>query len=175
MAGAIDNPWEDPNWLANLPTDRKPRTQKPRQPKTDPKLIFRFQEAHAKYTQAKFPQAFAACYNAPKMPKIHTANGLTQAIVKFLLWSGHRATRISSAGRMIAGKYIPGATRKGAADISATIRGRSVQIEVKVGNDRPSEYQLREQELERKAGGVYIFIKTFEEFILWYDQYLVSL
>ncbi len=31
-------------------------------------------------------------------------------------------------------------------------------------------YLLREQELERKAGGVYEFVKTFEEFLKIYDS-----
>ena len=117
------------------------------------------------------------------VPDIRKANGLTQFVVNFLTWSGHRATRISSAGRLIDApqkqqsgislmtkKFIPGPTRKGSADVSATIRGRSVMIEIKVGRDRPSEHQLREQELERKAGGVYEFISTPEEFFNLYDS-----
>lgn len=117
------------------------------------------------------------------MPDVRKANGLTQFVVNFLTWSGHRATRISSAGRLIDApqkqqsgislmtkKFIPGPTRKGSADVSATIRGRSVMIEIKVGRDRPSEHQLREQELERKAGGVYEFISTPEEFFNLYDS-----
>jgi len=108
------------------------------------------------------------------MPDVRKANGLTQAIVKFLLWNGHRATRISSSGRMIKGKYIPGATRRGASDISATIFGKSVQLEIKIGADKPSEYQLREQELERKAGGVYEFIHNFDQFLTWYDNFIIN-
>jgi hypothetical protein len=103
------------------------------------------------------------------MPDCSKANGLTQAIVKFILWNGYRATRVSSSGRIVNGKYIPGATRKGAADISATIKGRSIMFEIKIGNDKPSPEQLREQELEIKAGGAYYFVKTFEEFLNIYD------
>lgn len=127
-------------------------------------------------------------YFKPAMPDTRTANGLTQAVVKFLQWNGHRATRISSSGRIIkaperqasgtvlqTAKYIPGQTRKGTADISATIKGRSVMLEIKVGSDRPSEYQLREQQIERKAGGVYEFIHSFEEFLMWYDKFILTL
>ena len=71
-----------------------------------------------------------------------------------------------------AGKWTYSQTRKGTADISATIKGRSVMIEIKVGRDKASDYQLREQELERKAGGVYEFISNPEQFILWYDLFL---
>jgi len=67
-------------------------------------------------------------------------------------------------------KWLPTAGRKGSADVSATIKGRSVMLEVKVGYDKPSEYQLREQELERKAGGIYEFVSTPEEFLAVYDK-----
>lgn len=144
----------------------------------------RYQQAHRANQDAKYPQGVKDHgYVKTVMPDCNTANGLTRAIVNFLLWNGHRATRINSAGRVIkapqrqasgvslmTAKYIPGATRRGAADISSTIRGRSVMWEVKVGKDRPSEYQLAEQELERKAGGEYYFVHSFEEFLHEYDK-----
>jgi hypothetical protein len=150
---------------------------------------YRYQTAHERDFKLKYPQAYASGnYFLPTMPDVRKANGLTQAIVKFLMWNGHRATRINSAGRIIkqpqrqasgvslmTAKYIPGATRKGAADISATIQGRSVMLEIKIGKDKPSEYQLREQALERAAGGVYEFIHSMEEFFLWYDGFMVTL
>jgi len=149
----------------------------------------RYQQAHEQDFALKYPQAYAGGhYFIPKMPDCRRANGLTMAIVKFLLYSGHRATRIQSAGRIIkapqrqesgislqTAKYIPGTTRKGTADISATVRGRSVMIEIKIGNDQPSEYQLREQQLETKAGGQYWFIHTFEEFLQQYDAFILTL
>ncbi len=131
----------------------------------------RYQQAHEYNFKAEYPQAYAdSKYFAPKMPDCNKANGLTLAIVYFLTWNGHRATRVSSSGRMVKGKWIPGPTRKGAADVSATIQGRSVMLEIKIGADRPRPEQLRERELERKAGGVYEFVKTFEQFLTIYDS-----
>lgn len=144
----------------------------------------RYAAAHEAHFRTEYPSVYAGGhYFTPVMPDVRTANGLTNAIVKFLLWSGHRATRISSAGRVVkqpqrqasgvslmTAKYIPGATRRGQADISATILGRSCQLEIKIGKDRPSEYQLREQALERKAGGCYEFVRTWEEFLILYDK-----
>ncbi len=72
-------------------------------------------------------------------------------------------------------KFIKSANRKGTADIGATIKGRSVKIEIKTGADKPSEYQLNEQIREQRAGGVYIFISTFDSFILWYDTFINSI
>lgn len=144
----------------------------------------RYQQAHRRNQDINYPASVKDHgYVKTVMPDCRKANGLTQAIVKFLMWSGYRATRINSAGRIIkapqrqasgvslmTAKYIPGATRRGAADVSSTIRGRSVMWEVKVGKDRPSEYQLHEQELERKAGGEYFFVHSFEEFLTYYDS-----
>jgi hypothetical protein len=73
-------------------------------------------------------------------------------------------------GRQINGKFIPSATRKGTADISATIKGRSVMIEIKVGKDKPRPEQLAEQQKERHAGGIYEFVSTPDEFFLLFDK-----
>jgi len=135
----------------------------------------RFNAAHLQWFKVEYPSAFTSgFYVSPVYPQVAKSNGLTQFIVKFLTWSGHRATRVNVSGRMVKGKYIPSSTRKGSADISATVRGKSVMIEIKVGKDKPRPEQLREQELERKAGGCYEFISTPEQFLELYDN-LVAL
>ena len=148
----------------------------------------RYNAAHKYNFERAYPKAFKdGHYAPPPYPKVNTANGLTKFICQFLMWHEHRATRINSTGRLIDGlekqpsgailttkKWIPGTTRKGSADISATIKGRSVQIEIKIGKDRASEYQLREQALERKAGGIYEFCSSPEDFFIIYD-YVMSL
>jgi hypothetical protein len=132
----------------------------------------RYRAAHRLHFARKYPMAMSTGYFTANMPNVNKANGLTTFILNFLEWSGHRATRISSAGRVVNGRYIPGTTRKGTADISATIKGRSVMIEIKVGRDRPSEYQLAEQARERAAGGIYEFISTPEQFFELYETLL---
>jgi hypothetical protein len=47
-------------------------------------------------------------------------------------------------------------------------------IEIKVGRDKPRPDQLTEQIRERKAGGIYEFIGTPEQFFELYDK-IVSL
>jgi hypothetical protein len=135
----------------------------------------RYLEAHQLNFSKKYPAAFKDGYYVPcKMPKVDTANGLTTYIINYLTWMGYRATRINVSGRQINGKWIPSSTRKGAADISATIRGKSVMMEIKCGRDKPSPEQLQEQERERQAGGIYEFIHTPDEFLQLYDT-LVNL
>lgn len=144
----------------------------------------RYNDAHKEWFAVKYFAAYRdGFYAPPVMPKIKTANGLTKFICNFLMWNKWRATRVNVQGRLVDGlqrqpsgtvlttkKWIPSTTRRGTADISATIAGRSVMIEIKVGNDKPSEYQLAEQRLERAAGGIYEFVSTPEQFFELYDK-----
>jgi len=146
----------------------------------------RYQAAHEEWFKIKYPNAYKdGFYLEPKIPKVNESNGLTTFICNYLSWRDHRATRINVSGRLVEGKekqasgvtlgvkkWIKSSTRKGTADISATIKGRSVMIEIKVGKDKPREDQLLEQARERKAGGVYEFIKTPDEFFSLYDLVL---
>jgi hypothetical protein len=70
------------------------------------------------------------------------------------------------------GKWTKGTGTKGSADISATINGRSVKIEIKYGKDRQSEAQIRYQEMIEKAGGTYLIVKSFDDFIQWFDLFI---
>jgi len=118
-----------------------------------------------------------------------TANGLTKCIVHWLNLNGWQAERISTTGRYIdnskivtdvlgnrkkigSGKYIKGSGTNGSADISATIKGRSIKIEVKIGKDRQSEAQKEYQKNIEKAGGIYIIATDFDEFMMWYKAFI---
>jgi hypothetical protein len=133
----------------------------------------RYQSAHENWFAQEYPNSYkSGFYLIPKMPKVETANGLTNFICNYIKWEGYRATRINVSGRQIKGKWIPSSTRKGTADISATLKGKSVMIEIKVGRDKPRPEQLEEQERERKAGGIYEFVGTTEQFFELYDKIL---
>ena len=139
----------------------------------------------------KYPNVPYHCVPSPKYSD-KTANGLTKCITDFLKLSGWQAERISSMGRMIDKRtintdclgrqrtigslhYIKGTSTNGTADISATIKGRSVKIEVKIGADRQSEAQKKYESDVNKAGGVYVIAKDFDMFIEWYNNYIQSL
>jgi hypothetical protein len=135
----------------------------------------RYNEAHLKHTTERTPSVVVdGHYCNPSIPKVNTANGLTLFICNYINWMGYRATRISTTGRQLGGKWIYGTTRKGTADISATINGKAIMIEIKVGKDRASEHQLKEQAKERAAGGIYEFISTPEQFFELYNKVLNS-
>ena len=114
-----------------------------------------------------------------------TANGLTRAIIDFVKLRGGQAERISTTGRPIDRRqkytdaigmqrvigsieWIKGTGTNGSADISATIAGKSVKIEVKILKDRQSEAQKQYQADIEKAGGIYYIAKDFTSFVEWY-------
>ena len=135
-----------------------------------PEWRIRYNTAHYNYTLQRTPNVIRdGFYTGPTLPKVATANGLTQFICNFINWSGYRATRINTMGRMVGGRWIHSTTRKGSADISATVKGKSLQIEIKVGRDRPRPEQLAEQAKERAAGGIYEFVSTPEQFFAIFD------
>jgi hypothetical protein len=115
------------------------------------------------------------------------ANGLTACIIDFIRLKGGQAERINNTGRMIDRRetftdilghkrtiggyeWIRGTGTNGTADISATVGGRSVKIEVKIGRDRQSPAQIQYQKSIEKAGGLYFLAKDFESFFLWYSK-----
>lgn len=139
----------------------------------------------------KYPEFPVNAYPEPKYTD-KTANGLTKCIIDFINFSGGQAERINTMGRMLdntkvvtdvlgnkkmigSKKYIPSTGTKGSADISATIRGRSVKIEVKIGKDRQSEYQKQYEQSITQAGGVYVIAKDFDGFIEWFNEFIKSL
>jgi hypothetical protein len=115
-----------------------------------------------------------------------TANELQLCIIHFLTFSGHQAERIAVTGRYLdnskvitdvigskrkigSGKWIPGSMQPGSADISATIAGKSVKIEVKM-KDRQSPAQKKYQAQIEKAGGIYLIVRSFDEFLTYYNE-----
>ncbi len=138
----------------------------------------------------KYPSFPDHCIPVPKYSD-KTANGLTKCIKDFLNLSGHQAERISSMGRMIdktqvvtdcigrrktigSMKYIKGTSTNGTADISATIKGRSVKIEVKIGKDRMSQAQYKYKDDILRAGGIYFVATDFDMFMDWYNDFMLN-
>lgn len=123
-----------------------------------------------------------------------TANGLTKAVIDFLRLNNWQAERIAVTGRQVdtrktytdvigrtmqvgSVKWIKGSMQRGAADISATVKGRSVKIEVKCkasGDRYQSEEQKRYQEEVERAGGIYLIVREFDDLYQWYYRFLNS-
>lgn len=95
------------------------------------------------------------------------ANELTKAIVAHIYCNGGFAARINSTGiyKQSEGRFIKSGSRNGMADVNACIKGKHIQIEIKVGSDKPRAAQLQVQKEVEKAGGIYIFVKTFDDYL----------
>lgn len=102
-----------------------------------------------------------------------TANALTRQIIRFIRHNGGQAERIAIMGRpqQKGGRvqWVRSYMTVGTADISATIQGRSVKIEVKIGNDRQSDAQRCYQQDVERAGGIYYIARNFKSFVEWYN------
>ncbi len=126
---------------------------------------------------------------APTKYRDDNANALTKCVIDFLNLSGHMAERINCTGRYMdrsqtfedvtgkvrtigTGQWIPTSGMKGTADISAPINGRSVKIEIKM-KDKQSEVQREYQRRIEAAGGVYLIVRSFAEFMTWYNTFTV--
>lgn len=125
-------------------------------------------------------------YDYMKWPVEKKANGLTQLIVNFLTWKGHHANRINTQGQARVQKiprfnlhtqttqytdkvtYTSSMTKRGTPDIASIVNGKAVMIEVKVGKDKLSEHQLKQQAEIELAGGYYFVARNMTSFYEWY-------
>ncbi len=155
---------------------RKPSYKKPQ--------AVRELEELADIANAKAHPQFAKY--APKAKyRDDSANGLTRCIIDYIRLHGGQAERINTTGVLIDRRrtvtdvlghsrtigsieWRTGGGTIGSADISATINGGSVKIEVKIGRDRQSEAQKAYQKQVEAAGGLYFIAKDFNSFVRWY-------
>jgi hypothetical protein len=120
----------------------------------------------------------------------NTTNGLTKCVIDYITFRGFHAERINSTGavkdnrttstdvlgnvRTIGSvQWIKSNTQTGTADVSATIQGRTVKIEIKckaTGDNQQSEAQKEYQKQIENAGGIYLIVRTFEDFYNWFNR-----
>lgn len=165
----------------------KPTATKPRKPAYKKPQAVKDLEERADIENARRHPHFPAKYLPKSKYRDDTANGLTRCIVDFIRLNGGQAERINTTGiprdtrRTVTDilghtktvgsvEWRPAGGTVGSADISATIRGRSVKIEVKVGRDRQSEAQRQYQTDIEAAGGIYYIAQDFTTFVEWYNS-----
>ena len=151
--------------------------------------IKELKDLYLEENRKKFPSIPEQCRVTPQY-KPKTANGLTRMCIDLLRLSGWQAERISNTGRLIdnskvavdcigrarkigSTQWIKGTGTNGTADVSATIAGRSVKIEVKM-KDRQSEAQRKYQADVERSGGVYIIVRDFGSFLHWYKHFIAD-
>lgn len=139
------------------------------------------------YYQKRYPNVPSFAAPIPKFSD-KTANGLTKCIIEYLTLEGWQAERINTMGRTIDNRkqitdvlgqtktigsttYIPTTGTKGSADISATVKGFSIKIEVKI-NDKQSDNQKKYQESIERSGGQYWLVRSFDQFYERYHNFM---
>lgn len=111
------------------------------------------------------------------------ANDIEKAIERFAKITGFLAERTKTQGRMMDAKYVDtvygrvqtsaakmvtSTSRKGSSDMKLLINGNPIACEIKFKRDKQSEVQSQYQKDYEASGGVYIIVKTFEDFLVWY-------
>lgn len=150
------------------------------------KALKQLQDLHFEAQKTKY-KTIPPAYIPRKKFADATANGLTQCIIQYINLMGGFAERISNTGRQIDNRkivtdvlgqkrilgtvsYIKGTGKNGTADISATYKGLSLKIEVKIGKDKMSAAQSEYKQKTEGAGGIYYIAKDFETFFEWFNQ-----
>lgn len=155
---------------------REKKTEVKRKKITAPLSIYsrqRYLAAHLIWFKQQYPAAYKdELYSPPKILPINSGSRMDTFIVNFLVWSGWSATIVRATGRQVNGKWIPGTTKKGTFDVTATIKGWSVKIETKHSTDTPSPDQLKMQERERRAGAIAEIVYSIDDFFVLYDKIL---
>lgn len=177
--------------MFDFPTPKPRRAKKPYRKPDSVKML----EAMAnEATRKKYPNV---PHLAPRTFRDDKSNDLTKCIMEYIRLTGGQSERISVTGRYIdqskiftntlgqqrkvgTGKWIKPSMTKGSGDVSAVkkitlggkIVGLTVKIEVKIGADKQSEDQKKYQQEVENAGGVYLLVKSFDDFIEKYNSLL---
>ena len=156
---------------------------------TEKEANLRLKELYLSNHRIKFPNIPEACRCTPSAWQGKPSNALTRKIIDFLRLSGHWAERNSNTGfrkdsrktfvdvvgitRTIGSStWIKGSGTRGTADLHCVINGKSVMAEIKIGADRQSERQKEYQKNIERAGACYIIVKSFADFVNFYDEFL---
>lgn len=141
----------------------------------------RIRDAYREHTRREHPDFYHLSGGAKMKTKTWTdatANGLTAAIVDWITYHGGFASRINNIGkvRRVGGKIVFGksSSKKGIADIMATMHGRALHIEVKIGRDRQSDAQIKVQAQVEASGGLYFIAKDMDGFLAWWDEIFIQ-
>ncbi|MDR2919099.1 MAG: hypothetical protein LBV72_07035 [Tannerella sp.] len=101
------------------------------------------------------------------------SNGLTKCLQAWSKINGAHFQRMNTTGIFDykIGKYRHSGSTKGVTDTLIIYNGIVFNIEIKIGKDKQSEKQLAMQKSIESAGGIYIIIKNYNDFLLKIKNY----
>lgn len=96
-----------------------------------------------------------------------TANGLTNCLQAWCKINGAHFQRTNTQGQYDAKlkRFRRSGATKGVSDTMIVYKGKTLNIEIKIGRDKQSDDQKKIQASIENAGGIYWIIKTFDDFI----------
>ena len=150
--------------MIEIPTiNRTKKTPKPRYNKPDSVKQLEIEYFEHKYrnstipVQCRFKRSF----------RDDTANGLAGCIEAWAKIHGAFYQRQNSQGQYDSRlkMWRKSGTTKGIADVQVTYKGRTYNLEIKVGKDRQSEVQKEVEQRIKAAGGHYAIIHCYDDFL----------
>ena len=141
--------------------------------------------------RVKFPSIPEAARYVPTFSD-RKANGLTKMILTWFRLKGHQAERVNvlpvvrdrrkvvydciGRPRQIGSiEYRPSGSQRGSADIHAVVNSIAIKVEVKTGRDVQSESQKVYEAQVVAAGGLYLLVRSFSQFLEFYDNLINSI
>jgi len=96
-----------------------------------------------------------------------TANELTKCLQAWSKINGAHFQRVNTTGLYDAKlkRFRRSGATKGVTDTMIVFRGKTLNIEIKIGRDRQSNDQKKIQASIEKAGGIYWIVKMYDDFI----------
>ena len=149
-----------------LPTLKRKQRKVPYSKPDAVKVLERMADMEAKRLHPTCPAL------APRKFRDDSANSLTACIVKYVTLKGGFASRISNQGtyNVKLRRFIPSTSKRGLPDIQILLNGKFIACEVKIKNDRQSEYQKKIEAEVIRSGGLYYLARDFESFRNWFDN-----
>lgn len=144
-------------------TDRVRKQPKPRYAKPEAVKQLEHDYFNWRYKNSSIPEN---CRFVTKF-RDDSANGLTDCIEKYCKVHGYHFQRMNSFGLydVKLKKWRPSGTTKGISDALMIKDGQTIHLEIKYGKDRQSEVQKEIQKSIEQAGGTYIIVRTFQDFL----------
>ena len=150
--------------MIEIPTiERIKKAPKPRYHKPDSVKQLEFEYFEYKYrnstipVQCRFKRSF----------RDDTANGLAGCIEAWAKIHGAFCCRINSEGQYDSSlkMWRKSGTTRGIADVQVTFKGKTYNLEIKIGKDRQSEVQREVEQRIKAAGGHYAIIRCYDDFL----------
>lgn len=156
--------------LPEFTVRKKPKKKKVKYIKTEAFRLFNLEYKTWHYSTKSIPPEIQTDFKFDD----NGTNALTKSVVAYLTMHGCRAARINTQGNynQHLGMFIKSGSTKGMPDVVATIRGLSVDIEVKYKKDTQSKVQKEIETAQKNAGGVYMMVRTFDDFLEKIEKYL---